>query len=64
MLSFDGNEYQILKIDLDSRLLKLLLKGPQFANWNNCEVCSHLKFKRNPNVYESGIFYCLNFLHI
>tara|TARA_B110000438_G_scaffold280775_1_gene306340 strand:+ start:5947 stop:7290 length:1344 start_codon:yes stop_codon:yes gene_type:complete len=74
-LSFDGTGYEIInktsldkfskfvKIDVDSRLLKLLLEGPKYANWNNCEVGSHLKFQRIPNIYESGIFYCLNFLH-
>tara|TARA_B100000029_G_scaffold515196_1_gene621058 strand:- start:2753 stop:4096 length:1344 start_codon:yes stop_codon:yes gene_type:complete len=74
-LHFNGNGYQIIdaqellkfskfvKIDVDSRLLKLLLQGPRYANWNNCEVGSHLRFKRNPNIYENGLFYCLNFLH-
>ena len=75
-LSFNGNGYEIVektdlerftkfvKINVDSRLLKLLLQGPKFANWNNCEVGSHLKFKRNPEFYEIGFFYCLNFFHI
>jgi len=50
-------------ISLDSRLLKLLLSGPKYAHWNNAEIGSHLKFKRNPNVYERALFYCLNYLH-
>ena len=55
---------KFVKIDLDPRLLHLLLQGPKFANWNNCEVGSHLKFQRNPDSYESAIYYCLNFFHV
>jgi UDP-MurNAc hydroxylase len=76
VISLENENYEIIqkddlhkfnkfvKIDLDSRLLKLLLQGPQYANWNNCEVGSHLKFERKPEIYESGLFYCLNFFHI
>ena len=76
LLSFDDAGFKIInknmseqfekfvKIDLDPRLLHLLLQGPKFANWNNCEVGSHLKFKRNPDSYESAIYYCLNFFHV
>lgn len=75
LLHFNGQEYEIInkielskisnyvKINLDSRLLKLLLMGPKYANWNNCEIGSHLFFDRNPDIYENGIYYCLNFFH-
>ena len=54
---------QYLTIDTDFRLLLRLFSGPQFAHWNNAEIGSHLKFDRKPNVYERGLFYCLNFFH-
>ena len=76
LLTCDGSGFEIIhkdlttkmknfiRIDVDSRLLNLLLEGPKYANWNNCEVGSHLKFKRIPEIYESGIFFCLNFFHV
>ena len=72
-MSSDGNGYEIsldrplqkkfLEIDTDPKLLKRLLQGPKFAHWNNAEIGSHLMFKRMPNIYERGLFYCLNFFH-
>ena len=55
---------QYLAIETDHRLLSRLMRGPKFAHWNNAEIGSRLKFIRNPNVYERGLFYCLNFFHI
>ena len=52
-----------LSIQTDHRLLFRLLRGPKFAHWNNAEIGSHLKFSRKPNIYERGLFYCLNFFH-
>ena len=52
-----------LFIQTDHRLLLRLFRGPKFAHWNNAEIGSHLKFDRKPNVYERGLFYCLNFFH-
>jgi len=74
IISTNGQGYEIIKnnefnfkkflqIKTDSKLLSRLLKGPQFAHWNNAEIGSHLMFKRNPNIYERGLFYCLNFFH-
>ena len=54
---------QYLAIETDHRLLSRLMRGPKFAHWNNAEIGSHLKFIRKPNVYERGLFYCLNFFH-
>ncbi len=56
------NEFLMIKTDY--RLLLRLLRGPKFAHWNNAEIGSHLEFIRNPNIYERGLFYCLNFFHI
>ena len=55
------NEFLMIKTDY--RLLLRLLSGPKFAHWNNAEIGSHLEFIRNPNIYERGLFYCLNFFH-
>ena len=55
------NEFLMIKTDY--RLLLRLLRGPKFAHWNNAEIGSHLEFIRNPNIYERGLFYCLNFFH-
>jgi len=54
---------QFLLIKTDSRLLLRLMRGPQYAHWNNAEIGSHLEFTRKPNIYERGLFYCLNFFH-
>ena len=73
MLPSNGDGYKIslehtqptkfLEIYTDHKLLKRLLQGPKFAHWNNAEIGSHLLFKRVPDVYERGLFYCLNFFH-
>ena len=75
VLHYDGKPYEIiskndfdkntkfLMIETDFKLLFRLLRGPMFAHWNNSEIGSHLKFSRNPNIYEIGLYYCLNFLH-
>ena len=52
-----------LSIQTDHRLLYRLLHGPKFGHWNNAEIGSHLRFDRKPNIYERGLFYCLNFFH-
>ena len=53
------NDYVI--IETDFRLLFRIFKGPKFANWNTAEIGSHLHFKRSSNVYERGLFWCLNY---
>ena len=49
--------------DVDSKLLKRILKGPKYAHWNNAEIGSHIKFERNPEKYERGLYYCLSYFH-
>ena len=53
-----------LHIDTDTRLLLRLLKGPKFAHWNNAEVGSHLRYRRDPDVFERGLYHCLCYLHV
>ena len=54
---------KFLLIKTDYRLLLRLMRGPKYAHWNNAEIGSHLEFSRKPNIYERGLFYCLNFFH-
>jgi len=56
----DSN-YVIYKTDL--RLRKLLLKGPRYAHWNNAEIGSHIKFIRNPDVWESALYQSMSYFH-
>ena len=55
---------KFVKISLDTRFLKWLLKGPKYAHWNNAEIGSHLTYQRNPEIYERGLYYSLNFFHV
>jgi len=58
------SEYKkFLKLSLDDRLLYRILRGPQYAHWNNADIGAHIHFERVPNVYERGAYYCLNFFH-
>ncbi len=75
VISCNGNGFKILsnvdipqfskfiKMSLDPRLLVRLLKGPKFAIWNNAEIGSHIIYKRNPEIYERALFYCMSFFH-
>jgi len=75
LISCNGNGYKIItenecskiknfvKMTLDLRLLKWILDGPRFAVWNNAEIGSHIKFERNPEKYERGLYYCLSYFH-
>ncbi len=56
-------EKKFVKITLSHNLLHRLLRGPRFAHWNNAEIGSHLKYKRNPNVFERGLYHALCYFH-
>ena len=69
-LKIENEDVQIVKgkennrhlyCDLDLRLLKRILHKK--AHWNNAEIGSHIKYFRSPDIYERGLFYCLNFFH-
>ncbi len=61
--TMDGlHNYQRFK--LDTRLLKMALKGPRFANWNNIEIGALLSFARKPDIYRIDIHTLLNSLHV
>lgn len=54
-----------VSISTDARLLKRLLQGPKEgqAHWNNAQIGSHIQFRRDPNVYEPGLYHLLSFFH-
>ena len=52
------------RFQLDARLLKRVLRGPRFANWNNIEIGALLNFARKPDVYRMDVHTLLNALHI
>ena len=54
---------EFISIDTDARLLYWLLQGPRKAHWNNAELGSHIQFRRGPNIYERGLWYCFNFFY-
>ncbi|WP_099827034.1 MBL fold metallo-hydrolase [Oceaniglobus indicus] len=52
-----------VEITVDRRLLGQLLKGPRYAHWNNAEIGSHLRYRRVPDTFERGLYYCLSAFH-
>jgi UDP-MurNAc hydroxylase len=74
-ISCNGSGYKIIPkeekkdfknfvlIELDDRLLNLILSGPKFAHWNNAEIGSHLRFYRQPDVFERAQYHCLCYFH-
>ena len=54
---------KFVKYKLNSKLLKKILMGPKYAHWNNAEIGSHIKFFRNPNIFERNIYESMCFFH-
>ena len=52
------------RFQLDPRLLKRVLMGPRFANWNNIEIGALLNFSRNPDIYRMDVHTLINALHV
>jgi UDP-MurNAc hydroxylase len=75
LIPFDGSGWKLIsknqikdyskyvKMTLDKKLLYQLLKGPKFAHRNNAEIGSHIFYERKPDIYERGLYYCINFFH-
>ena len=57
------NNEKYIKYTVDLKLLKKLWLGPKFAHWNNAEIGSHIKFYRNPNIFERNIYENMNYFH-
>lgn len=58
------NDSNYVSYKMDPRLLRLLLKGPAFANFNNADIGSHIDFKREPDVYDRKLYYLMNYFHV
>ena len=54
------NINQFLMITLDIRLLKWILQGPRKAHWSIADIGCHIMYKRIPNNYERGLYFCWN----
>jgi UDP-MurNAc hydroxylase len=59
---FDDNRYVTYRVD--PKLLYRILRGPRYAHWNNAEIGSHIQFARKPDIYERGLYYCMNYFHV
>lgn len=74
LIPFNGDAYKIISkndienydkyvmFSVDSKLLKRLFQGPEHAHWNDAEIGSHIHYVRKPNIFERGLFYCMNYL--
>ncbi|WP_336035096.1 MBL fold metallo-hydrolase [Halobacterium yunchengense] len=74
-LSMNGDGYDILplgdaatddgyvRISMDDRLLARVLRGPQYAHFNNAQIGSHIGFRKEPDVYERPLYYAMSFFH-
>tara|TARA_B100001013_G_scaffold343840_1_gene272466 strand:+ start:1278 stop:2633 length:1356 start_codon:yes stop_codon:yes gene_type:complete len=58
---FEKNKYVIYK--LNPNLLKKILNGPKYAHWNNAEIGSHIKFYRNPNIFDRKLYLSMSYFH-
>jgi len=73
-ISFNDNGYQIVSkndiknydkyviFSVDTRLLKRLFQGSPYAHWNDAEIGSHIRYIRKPNIFERGLYHCMNYL--
>ncbi|MFC3476436.1 MBL fold metallo-hydrolase [Halobacterium litoreum] len=74
-LSMSGDGYEIttadaadtsdgyVRISMDDRLLHRILRGPQYAHFNNAQIGSHIGFSKEPDVYERPLYYVMSFFH-
>lgn len=57
-----GSERQpFVRIQLDYSLLQMILSRK--AHWNNAAIGSHLRFFRDPDQFERGVYHWLSYLH-
>ena len=54
------NINQFLMMTMDTRLLNWILQGPRKAHWSIADIGCHITYKRVPNTYERGLYYCWN----
>lgn len=56
-----GEQGPYVRISLDYALLRMILE--RRAHWNNASIGSHLRFFRDPDVYERAVYMLLSYLH-
>jgi len=58
-----GMEIQpFVRISLNYDLFMMILNRK--AHWNNAEIGSHLHYKRQPDMFERGVYHFLSYLHV
>jgi len=74
-LSADGSGYEIIstseaadvdryvRMTIDARLLRRILRGPSHAHFNNAQIGSHIAFRKEPDVYERPLYYAMSYFH-
>jgi UDP-MurNAc hydroxylase len=74
-MSMSGDGYDLLsesegadvdgyvRMTMDERLLHRILRGPQYAHFNNAQIGSHITFGKEPDVYERPLYYVMSFCH-
>lgn len=74
-ITFDRNGYEYLtdpdvdefdkyvKMEMSPRLLKRILRGPKHAHFDNAHIGSHVRFEKEPDIYERALYYCMSFFH-
>lgn len=59
----ESTDRRRVRMEMDPRLTLQILKGPQYAHFNNAYIGSHLGFSIEPDVYERSLFYSMSFFH-
>ncbi|WP_435346401.1 MBL fold metallo-hydrolase [Haloarchaeobius sp. HRN-SO-5] len=54
---------EYVRMRIDPRLLHKILRGPQYAHYNNAQIGSHVHFAKEPDIYERPVYYCMNYFH-
>jgi len=74
-ISMNGDGYELVsgreardidgyvRMTMDERLLHRILRGPQYAHFNNAQIGSHIGFQKEPDVYERPLYYVMSFCH-
>lgn len=72
-LNGDGYEYVTdvstddydgyVMMDVDPRLLKRIFKGPHYAYWADVKIGSHISMRKEPDIYERGLYNCMSSFH-
>jgi UDP-MurNAc hydroxylase len=54
---------EYVRMRIDPRLFSKILRGPQYAHYNNAQIGSHVHFAKDPDIYERPVYYCMNYFH-